>query len=68
MVDIRPLAFINFLMLLLLASAGFVQLQENAAQNTEQSLVTDTAADATHSDSASTPDLTVSDNPSQQET
>ena len=34
MVDIRPLLFINFLMLLLLASAGFVHLQEQSYEDT----------------------------------
>lgn len=46
MVDIRPLAFINFLMLLLLASAGFVHLQENANQNGDKTPFTETASTA----------------------
>ncbi len=46
MVDIRPLAFINFLMLLLLASAGFVHLQQSANNQQNQSLVSEQAANA----------------------
>lgn len=37
MVDIRPLLFINFLMLLLLASAGFVHLQEQSSESVKTS-------------------------------
>lgn len=59
MVDIRPLAFINFLMLLLLASVGFVHLQENANLNADKPLVSDTVAtaDATTPDKTSIPEL-----------
>ncbi len=59
MVDIRPLAFINFLMLLLLANVGFVHLQENANQNADKPLVNDTVAtaDVTTPDKTSTPEL-----------
>lgn len=59
MVDIRPLAFINFLMLLLLASVGFVQLQENANPSSEPTLVNDATAtaDATTTDNTPTAEL-----------
>lgn len=46
MVDIRPLAFINFLMLLLLASAGFVQLQQSANSQDDPILISEQTSDA----------------------
>lgn len=56
MVDIRPLAFINFLMLLLLVSASFVHLQESATSNTQQVSIDESSksADKPSTDSAQT--------------
>jgi hypothetical protein len=50
MVDIRPLAFINFLMLLLLASAGFVHLQQSANSQDDPILISEQSSEASTSD------------------
>lgn len=46
MVDIRPLAFINFLMLLLLASTGFVHLQQSANSQDDPILISEQTSEA----------------------